>query len=157
MARTLTNRELVDEISKRGAFQALEHFVETGTITRELASTYMSAMYGFFLRQIQEAQREVYRLQAVLTRLNMLCEDGRRAKTWISRDPRAAKVAQELVALDGWVISLYETDLTMWDFATPERGKEKAYEFADSYEALRQKRITEVDFKIKDSSLFKVG
>lgn len=157
MARVPTNRELVEEISKRGAFQALDHFVETGTITKELASIYGAAMYGYFLGQIQEAQREVLRLQAVLTRVKMLCEEGRRARTWVARDPRAAKLSQELVALDGWVISLYETDLTMWDFATPERGKDKAYEFADSYDALRQKRLTEVDFKIKDSTLFKVG
>jgi hypothetical protein len=157
MARTLSNRELVEEISKRGAFKAMEHFVETGTITKDQAAFYVSAMYNYFLGQVQEAQREVGRLQAVLARMSALCDTGRRTKTWTARDPGVDKLGQEIVALDGWTISLYETDLTMVDFATPARGKDKASEFAASYDALRRKRIDELDFKLKAPSLFKIG
>ena len=54
-------------------------------------------------------------------------------------------------------MSLYETDLTMVDFGAPSRGKDKASEFAASYDALRRKRVAELDFKLKDPSLFKIG
>ncbi len=157
MARALSNRELVEEISKRGAFLAIEHFVETGTISKEQAAFYVSAIYSYFQRQVQEAQREVGRLHAVLARLAILCEQGRRAKSWAPRDPAVGKLAQEILALDGWVVSLYETDLTMIDFGSPSRGKDKAAEFAASYDALRRKRLDELDFKLKDPSLFKIG
>lgn len=157
MARDVSNRELVEEISKRGAFKAIEHFVETGTITKEQAASYVSAIYAYFLRQVQEAQGEVRRLHAVLARLVALCDQGRRAKAWMPRDPGVSKLAQEILALDGWVMSLYETDLTMVDFGAPSRGKDKASEFAASYDALRRKRIAELDFKLKDPSLFKIG
>ena len=157
MPRTLSNRELVEEISKRGAFKAIEHFVETGAITKDQAIVYVNAIYGFFLRQVEEGQNEVRRLQAVLGRLGVLCDKGRRSKTWMPRDPAVGKLAEEIGALDGWVISLYETNLTMVDFGAPSRGKDKAAEFAASYDALRKKRITELDFKLKDPSLFKIG
>jgi hypothetical protein len=154
MPRELSNRELVEEFSKRGAFKAIEHFVDTGAITKEQAAVYVRAIYDYFLRQVQEAQREVRRLHAVLGRLVVLCDQGRRTKTWAPRDPVVGKLAQEIGALDGWVMSLYETDLTMVDFGAPSRGKDKASEFAASYDALRRKRIAELDFKIKDPSLF---
>jgi hypothetical protein len=157
MARALSNRELVEEISKRGAFKAIEHFVDTSTITKDQAVFYANAIYSFFLRQVQEAQHEVRRLQAVLARLVPLCEQGRGAKAWMPRDPGVGRLAQEILALDGWVMSLYETDLTMVDFGAPSRGKDKASEFAASWDALRKKRITELDFKLKDPTLFKIG
>lgn len=157
MPRTLTNRELVEEISKRGAFKAIEHFVETGAITREQALFYVTAMYGFFLRQVQEAQNEVRRLQAVLGRLAVLCEQGRRAKTWVPRSPDVGKLGAEIGVLDGWTMGLYETNLTMVDFGAPSRGQNKAAEFAASYDALRKKRIAELDFNLKDPTLFKFG
>ena len=155
MPRTLSNRELVEEIAKRGAFKAIEHFVETRVITQEEALTYVSAIYAYFLRQVQEAQNEVRRLESVLGRLSVLCDQGRRAKTWIPRNPAVARLADEILAFDGWVMGLYETDLTMIDFGAPSRGKDKAAEFAASWEALRKKRIAELDFKLKDPSLFK--
>ena len=88
MPRTLSNRELVEEISKRGAFKAIEHFVETGAITKDQAIVYVNAIYGFFLRQVEEGQNEVRRLQAVLGRLGVLCDKGRRSKTWMPRRSR---------------------------------------------------------------------
>jgi len=157
MARALSNRELVEEISKRGAFKAIEHFVEAGTISRDQAVSYVNAIYAYFLRQVQEAQGEVRRLQAVLGRLVTLCDRGSRAKNWAPRDPEVGRLAHEIVALDGWVMSLYETDLTMVDFGAPSRGKDKAAEFAASWDALRKKRVAELDFKLKDPALFKIG
>jgi hypothetical protein len=61
------------------------------------------------------------------------------------------------MAFDGWMISLYETELTMLGYALPERAKAKPIEMAKSMEALAQKRLAENRMGLKAPELFKVG
>ena len=66
-------------------------------------------------------------------------------------------MAREVTTFDNWVMSLYETDLTMIWLGNPERAQSKPLEMARSMEALRQKRLTELDFGLNAPELFKRG
>jgi hypothetical protein len=66
-------------------------------------------------------------------------------------------LSRELTAFDGWIISLMESYLTLLFFGNPERANAKPNEIAKSMQALTQKRVSSMNFMLKDPSLFKVG
>jgi hypothetical protein len=156
MAQHPSTKEMADEIVKRGAFRAFEYFVETGRLTTEEARQWTARIYEFFLKKTREAQNEVRRIDAVLARISQLSEGGRVARHWMARDPRLIQLAEEVMTLDGWVMSLYETDLTMLGFGAPERGRAKAHEMAKSMDALWAKRLAELNLGLNAPDLFKI-
>lgn len=157
MTREVPKQELVNEVATRGIFHAIEHFVARGDISETQAKAWSAAAYQFFLDQIQEAQRETRRIDAVLNRLLHTANEGKLAKNWMACDPRIAQLGRDMTALDGWMISLLETSLTMSGFGAPERGRAKPHEIAESMDRLWAKRIQELDFRLKDPTLFRVG
>lgn len=157
MTRDVPKEELVKEVAKQGIFHAIEFFFSRGDISEAQAKAWNAAAYQFFLDQIEEAQREVRRIDAVLMRLQYTAAQGKHAAKWMPRDPRISQFAQDMGALDGWMISLLETCLTMSGFGAPERGRAKPHEIAQSMDRLWEKRIRELDFRLKDPGLFKLG
>lgn len=157
MTRDVPKEELVNEVAKQGIFHAIEFFFSRGDISEGQAKAWNAAAYQFFLDQIEEAQREVRRIDAVLVRLRNTANQAKLAPKWMPRDPRISQFAQDMGALDGWMISLLETSLTMSGFGAPERGRAKPHEIAQSMDRLWEKRIRELDFRLKDPSLFKLG
>jgi hypothetical protein len=63
------------------------------------------------------------------------------------------RVGAELAALDGWVVSLYETDLTMLGVINPTTRRQRPQAFARAMDQLWQKREVQLS-GVKDASLF---
>lgn len=114
----------------------------------------LTKAFHVYQLNIKEAQTEIRRIEAVLARLATIAEDGKRTKPWVARDARVIQLAHELTTLDGWVMSLYETLLTMIAFGNPARGNAKAHEMAKAFEAQWAKKLEKFDLGFKDNSLF---
>ena len=150
-------QELENAFATRGAFTAINDYVENGAISPALASHWTAQIFELFAAKAGEAQKEVRHLDAVIRRVAHVAARGSRPHPYQPRDPLILSLAHEITTFDNWVISLYETDLTMIWYAAPERAQAKPLEMAKSMEALRQKRLAQHDWGLNDPSLFKLG
>jgi len=146
----------VGELNKVGVFNALVKFVENGELSKEEGAKMHAHTFAFYAEKVREAQTEVRRIDAVLGRMASLCATGKQVTPWKGKGPLVDKLASEARALDGWVISLYETDLTMIRFAAPELGKARPNEMAKSMDALWEKRMAAVNLRLKGTGEFKL-
>lgn len=150
-------QELQDAFATRGAFTAINDYVDQGAISTALASHWTAQIFELFAAKVGEAQKEAGHIDAVLRRLAHVAARGSRPHPYQPRDPLVLSLAREITTFDNWVISLYETDLTMIWYGAPERAQAKPLEMAKSMDALRQKRLAQHDFGLNDPSLFKLG
>lgn len=160
MARQLTNELFAQEVQRSGAFGAILNLTKEGTMSEDVAVRMIKKAFKNFLEQVREAQKEVRRLDAVLARLAPICDAGVHQNLSPKSPAFANKVrelAHEVTTLDNWVVSLYETDLSMMWLGNPDRAAAKPIEFANSMAVLRQKRMTEMSAVLKDPSLFHRG
>ena len=158
MRRQITKQLMAEEFDRKGAFKALAEFVAEGSMSKQEAEKMRAQVFNLFLKQVQEAKDEVNRLNSSIARLEQICRAGAAARpgpTWAERPPEVHRLAEEIVTFDGWVVSLYETAITMMYFGAPDRARAKPAEMANSLEALRQKRLKALDLDLKDPSLFK--
>lgn len=157
MAPIPSQRELAAQFARLGAFSAINHYVENGTITPDIAASWTSKIFQMYQAKTKEAQKEVHRIDAVLHRLAAASAAGAHRHPYRPMDPKVLALAHEVTTLDNWVMSLYETDLTMIWLAAPERAQAKPLEMVRSMEALRQKRLAELDFGLNAPDLFTRG
>lgn len=153
----LDTRKIAEDFNRDGAFRTLRTFVRQGTISKEQAAQWTAQLFKIFAAKIEEAKKEVKRLDAVLQRLAVVAAQGKRKRAYVEQDPLVLSLAHELGAFDGWVMSLYETDLTMISYGAPDRARAKPNEMAASMNALYQKRLEEMKFQLKAPELFKLG
>jgi len=157
MAQPVTLERLFQEFGREGVFGALVNFVEAGDMSPQQAADMQAKAFNVFALNVKEAQTEMHRIAAVLSRLEVICAAGKQQRPWHMPDPRILQLAHEITTLDGWVMSLYETLLTMIAFGNPQRGKAKAYEMARSFEAQWAKKLEKMDMGFKDPTLFTRG
>jgi hypothetical protein len=150
-------RKLAQEFMDEGAFVVIDRYVRSGQISPEVASGWVQQVFLLYQQKVQEAQREVKRLDAVLGRLAAVAAQGSRKRPYLERDPLVISLAHEVTTFDNWVMSIYETDLSMISYGAPERAKAKPMEIAKSMQALTQKRLAERDFGLNAAELFKRG
>lgn len=156
MAREIGRQEWVTAIAQHGLFGALWRFQEAGDLSAEHASRMLMAFFAKYEKQVQEAMHEADRIKAVLSRLASVCRRGATTNRRFTKDDVIIhELAQEAVTLDNWVISLYETDLTILGLARPDIAKQRPHELARSMDALWQKRVDEQVANLKDPGLFK--
>ena len=153
----LDTRKIAEDFNRDGALRTLRSYVQQGTITKDQAAQWTAQLFKIFALKIEEAKKEVQRLDAVLQRLAVVVAQGRRKRAYVEQDPLVMSLAQELGAFDGWVMSLYETDLTMISYGAPDRARATPSEMAASMNALYQKRLEEMKFQLKAPELFKLG
>jgi len=157
MTREVSAKESKEAILRDGAFSALVGFVERGDFSPKDGSYFLGKIFEYYLHKLREAQTEVRRIDTVLQRMVQICESGKAQRPWQSRDPRVLQLAHEMTTFDGWVISLYETNLTMLGVGNPQRGREKVHEMARSMDALWAKREQELNVGLKAPELFKLA
>lgn len=157
MAPRIDQHKLAAEFSNEGAFVVINRYVSSGQITPEEASGWVAQVFALFEAKVREAQQEVRRLDAVLARLALITAQGSRKHPHQNRDPLVVSLAHELTTFDNWVMSIYETDLTMMSYGAPDRAKAKPMEMAKAMEALYQKRLTEMNFGLNAPELFTRG
>ena len=150
--------KLAQEFMDEGAFVVIDRYVREGKITAGIASAWMKQVFALFDAKVKEAQQEARRLDAVLARLAHLTAQGAaRARPYQPSDPLVMSLAHELTTFDNWVISLYETDLSMISYGAPARAKAKPAEMMKAMDALYQKRLTDMDFAKNAPELFTRG
>lgn len=161
MAREITIPIMAEEFDRKGMFKALAEFVHEGSMTKQRAEEIRREVFKIFLKQVQEAKSEVNHLNGSIARLEQICKMGASVRPspafgqYVDRPNEVARLAEEIMTFDGWVVSLYETAITMMYFGAPDRAKAKPTEMVNSLEALRQKRLQQLDLDLKDPSLFK--
>ena len=157
MAPTPTPQQLAAEFQNRGAFEAINYYVDSGVISKETASAWTARIFSLFLDKTREAQREARQIGPVLQRLEHACAVGARPHPYNPVDPKVLSLGHEVTIFDNWVMSLYETDLTMIGYAAPERARAKPLEMAKSMEAVWRKRLQQMDFALNAPELFTRG
>jgi len=158
MARDITVQLMAEEFDRKGMFKALNEFVQEGSMTPQRAGEIRVAVFNIFLKQVNEAKSELNHLKSSVGRLEHICKMGAQARpsaVWVDRPQELERLALEIMTFDGWIVSLYETAITMMYFGAPDRARAKPKEMLDSLEALRQKRLQALDLDLKDPSLFR--
>jgi hypothetical protein len=157
MDPSIFNYKAAEDFSNEGAFVAIYRYVREGQLSAEQAASLISRMYLLYDMKVKEAQKEVRRIDAVLARLAHLTTQGQQKRPYEPRDAMLLSLANECTTFDNWVMSLYETDLSMISYARPDRAKAKPIELAKAFEALHKKRLDDMNFALNAPELFKLG
>lgn len=140
-------------LMNEGAVKGSQTLVDQGAISKELAQDIMKATYKTILEEIQEARREIVRIQSSL---NMMENYARQASCNQGRSGNDHRMMTEhLITLDAWVVSLLETVLTVTGILNPSHTRKKIDQLATSMHALMDKRAAEQHPVLDDSSLFR--
>jgi hypothetical protein len=148
---------MAQDFARDGAFASIATYVEKGEIDKGIASAFVSQVFRMYREKIKEGKKELAHLSAALDRLERAAQAGSHPRPYIARDPTVLSLAHEITVFDGWVMSLYETDLSMIWWGAPARAKEKPNEMARAVNELFVKRLKEMDFNLRDTSLFRIG
>lgn len=149
--------KLRQDFATEGAFGAIIRHVLEGKVSNTVAEGWAAFVFKDLGDKIAEAKKELRHIDQSLDRLNQVCSQGAKLSEFDKLALRALSLSRELKTLDGWVVSLYETELTMMLFVNPLLAKAKPLEMARSIQALTQKRIAEGDFLLKAPELFTPG
>jgi hypothetical protein len=153
----LDMRKVQQDFAKEGAFHVIRRYVREGTIDSGTASQWSAQVFAALNEKVAEAKKEVRHIAQVLDRLEHVCKGGARAAPHAQMETTVQSLAHHFTAFDGWMISLYETELTMLSYVLPARAKARPIEMAESMEALAQKRLAEQRMGLKAPELFKLG
>jgi hypothetical protein len=138
-------------------------FVSLGTLVREYGVSLKTEgrILGEFFRQlsaqIAEAQKETRHIQAALARMEQTCREGSHARPrglGEAQSPLIDRFQRDLWALDGWVVSLLETDLTLVGFVSHSFARSKVCQLNQAMNALLHKRQAGLFPFLKDPALF---
>ena len=157
MGDPIDQRKLAAEFNSDGAFSVINRYVKSGQISPDEASAWVAQTFQLYAAKVREAQKEVRHLDAVLARLAHVTAEGGRKHRYQPVDPLVLSLARECTTFDNWVMSIYETDLTMIHYANPARAKAKPQEMAKSLDALYQKRLQDMNFALNAPDLFTQG
>jgi hypothetical protein len=149
--------KLRQDFAAEGAFGAIMRYVREGQVSSTVAEGWAAFVFKDLGDRVSEAKEEIRRIEQVLDRLAQVCAQGAKTPMFDELALRALGLSRDLNTLDGWLISLYETELTMLLFVNPPRAKEKPAQMARSMQALIQKRIAEGNFLLKAPELFRPG
>ncbi len=153
----LDTTTMAQDFARDGAFSSIRTYVERGDIDRGTAAQYTRQVFGMYRLKVDEGRKELERLRAVLSRLEHVARTGATLRPYNPDDPQVRALAHEITTFDGWVMSLYETDLSMIWWGAPERARAKPQEMATAMNQLFVKRLTEMQFNLRDTSLFKLA
>lgn len=142
---------------KEGAFISLDTLVREYGVSLKSKSRILASFFKLLSEQVREAQKEVQHIQSALNRLEQTCREGSRERPLVSGNassPLQGKFETDLWALDGWVISLLETDLTLKGFVNGHGIHNKVFQINQAMTALLNKRAANLTFNLKDPTLF---
>lgn len=147
------NQEIIDN----GAFTAIQDAFEDGLIDGGTASNFVAKVFAAVGEKAEEARSELRHLDSGLTRILNICNREKRPRPFRVNDPGLLNYGHELGVFDAWMISLYETELSMLFMANPKRARAKPMEMHESMQALYAERIKAGNLMLKNADLFKLG
>ena len=142
-------------LTTEGFLAGMKTLLNQNRISPDAAGEWLSGFLGSWLgKQVEEADKEIQRLQAVISRLKQTTRSLDTSRNVKLSDPRIVQLTNDLNALDGWTVSLLETDFTMLGLIDAKRAKMKIGELQSAMTALMNQRTTEMNPFFKDPSLF---
>lgn len=153
MANPLTPAQ-VRVLMNEGTFRGLKQLLQSNQITEAQAGGVLARSYETLLGQVKEAKSEMQRVQTALQRLENLLTIGKRSQKPFSKDTTYADIGVALMAFDGWVVSLMETNLTITGMLNPAITRTKIKDFSTAMNALMDKRAAKNHPALKDDELF---
>lgn len=101
-------------VKMHGATQGLQIAVGTGTISQPQAESLLQAYLGAFINTAaEEAESEISRLTLPVSQIKSLSKSISSLDSLKFQDPRVAQMRQAADALNGWTVSLLETNYTV--------------------------------------------
>ncbi len=149
--------EMLSMMMRSGVFVGLAEISRTKNLSDKQAGALRANIFQFFGHRVAEAKREVEKIQAVLHRIEAVCREGMAARSigpGMIFSPPVDRFHQEVNALDGWVVSLYETDLTILGNINPGTRHQRPQEFGKAMDTLWQKREQTLKVGLKDDKAF---
>ena len=143
-------------LTSQGVIEGLKTLVNQHGLSKEVASDYLSGFLGSWTQlQFDEAEKEIQRLQAALSRLKQTARSINKDIKIQASDPRISQLMNDLNALDGWTISLLETNFTIIAFIDPRKAQMKLTQLQSAMSSLMSKRSSDMEPFLKDPSMFK--
>lgn len=113
LSKDEANRISVEE----GWFHGLNKILrEHDDVSIEQAAQVKAGLFKLILAKVLEAKAEIAKLQVSVGRMEAVCRNGtvpKPAEAKNAYSPDVQKLRDEMRALDGWVISLLESDISL--------------------------------------------
>jgi hypothetical protein len=151
-------RDLNEFALRNGYFAAFEKGLADGRNGAALFRRQCRGTFDSIHRQVVEAEGEIARLAAVLTRMKATVDQGRRRKDVtlkrLGDSSEFLATQRELLALQGWVASLVETYVTILMFFGGSVGaSRKVADLNASLNAIIQRNVASGGLKTGNSDL----
>ncbi|MGB7210742.1 MAG: hypothetical protein WBD27_18955 [Pyrinomonadaceae bacterium] len=142
---------------EQGAFVSLDTLVREHGVSLKTKSRIISEFFKQLSTQVAEAERETEYVRHALQRLKHTCHRGAQQDTF--GRPALEKLLLEdfhrdLWILDGWTVSLLETDLTLVGFVSPQLARNKVDQINVAMSRLFKGRKELLSWNAKAPSLF---
>ncbi len=157
MAERITLEKANRLAFEQGAFVSLETLVREYGVSLKTEGRILGEFFRQLSLQIAEAQKETRHIQAALARMEQTCREGSHARPRRYGEGPSLLVdrfQRDLWALDGWVVSLLETDLTLVGFVSHSFARDKVCRLNQAMNALLRKREAGLFPFLKDPALF---
>lgn len=93
-----------------GYFTGLDLLVKESVLTPEEAARTKAYVFSLLAKKTAEIKNEIGRLQAVVQRLEAVCQQGVKVKPFTANGPDVHGLRQAVASLHGWTVSLVESD-----------------------------------------------
>jgi hypothetical protein len=150
-------QEIQKALVTRGVFVGLDHVMQARKVTPQMAGKIRANIFDFFSHRVAEAKKEVLHIQGALARLEAACLEGKRPVPLnpgqIFSGP-VSRFSDDINVLDGWVVSLFETDMTIIGNINPGKRQTKMPELSRAFDTMWQNRERELMVGVKTPGLF---
>jgi CRISPR/Cas system CMR subunit Cmr6 (Cas7 group RAMP superfamily) len=112
----LTKAELNKIATEEGWFNSIDTIQKRTTLSKEKGADIKAAMFGLILAKVEEAKREIAKLEAAVQRVEAAARAGtipKAAEGLNSKSADVIRIRSEMKALHGWTISLLESDISI--------------------------------------------
>jgi hypothetical protein len=157
----MTKKITVEEANRlgmeQGAFVSLDTLVREYGVSLKTRSRLIRAFFEMLTEQVAEAERETEHARHALRRLTNTCRRGALKDTFGRSEVERALIQdfhRDLWILDGWTVSLLETDLTLVGFVSGQLAKQKIDEIGAGMNSLFKGRKTLLSWNAKAPFLF---
>ena len=113
LSKDEAKRILVEE----GWFHGHNKILREHNVSNEQAAQLKVGIFKLVLGKVLEAKAEIAKLQVAIGRMEAVCRAGvvpKLAEAQNAYSPDVWKLREEMRALDGWVISLLESDISLF-------------------------------------------
>ncbi|MBL8222721.1 MAG: hypothetical protein JNL62_26010 [Bryobacterales bacterium] len=112
----MTKEELNRIVTAEGWFNGIDTIQKKAVLTNEMGAHIKAGMFKLLLVKIEEAKKEIARLEASVNRMEAAARAGAVPKPAEGKNSKSAdvlRIREEMKAFHGWTISLLESDITI--------------------------------------------